>query len=139
VGLFRGATGHEFPRPRPSDPDFGCTLCRPPGEPRNVIPLPGGLGGFELALITVVVVLTGLDVPTGTAGVLLYRLVVIIVADYRVDRTLSCDRSRKLKVITISAYWFLLLIGGLATSYLSPGRQTPRAVVIARGCPPSIC
>ncbi|WP_459191864.1 lysylphosphatidylglycerol synthase transmembrane domain-containing protein [Halosimplex sp. J119] len=55
----------------------------------NVVPLPGGLGGFEVALAAVVVALAGLDLPVATAGVFLYRL---------------------------SNYWFVVLLGALASS-----------------------
>ncbi|ELZ20324.1 hypothetical protein C475_21162 [Halosimplex carlsbadense 2-9-1] len=58
----------------------------------NVVPLPGGLGGFEVALAAVVVALVGLDLPAATAGVFLYRL---------------------------SNYWFVVLLGGLAAGWVS--------------------
>ncbi|QLH77319.1 flippase-like domain-containing protein [Halosimplex rubrum] len=58
----------------------------------NVVPLPGGLGGFEVALAAVVVALVGLELPAATAGVFLYRL---------------------------SNYWFVVLLGGLATAWVS--------------------
>lgn len=60
----------------------------------NVVPTPGGLGGFELALTVVVSGITGLDVEASAAGVLLYRT---------------------------SNYWFVLLLGGFASAYLSVG------------------
>ncbi|WP_415380625.1 lysylphosphatidylglycerol synthase transmembrane domain-containing protein [Halosimplex sp. TS25] len=55
----------------------------------NVVPLPGGLGGFEVALAAVVVALVGIDLPAATAGVFLYRL---------------------------SNYWFVVLLGALAST-----------------------
>lgn len=58
----------------------------------NVVPLPGGLGGFELALITVVASLGGTDLAVGAAGVLLYRT---------------------------ATFGFVILAGGLAVAYLS--------------------
>ncbi|WP_123538250.1 lysylphosphatidylglycerol synthase transmembrane domain-containing protein [Halosimplex salinum] len=58
----------------------------------NVVPLPGGLGGFEVALAGVVVALVGVDLPAATAGVFLYRL---------------------------SNYWFVVLLGGLASLAMS--------------------
>ena len=58
----------------------------------NVVPLPGGLGGFEAALAAVVVALVGLELPAATAGVVLYRL---------------------------SNYWFVVLLGGLAATWTS--------------------
>ncbi|WP_436932305.1 lysylphosphatidylglycerol synthase transmembrane domain-containing protein [Halosimplex halobium] len=58
----------------------------------NVVPLPGGLGGFEVALAAVVVALVGLELPAATAGVFLYRL---------------------------SNYWFVVLLGGVAAALVS--------------------
>jgi len=58
----------------------------------NVVPLPGGLGGFEVALAGVTAAVGGLDLPTATAAVFLFRL---------------------------SNYWFLVLLGGLAAASLS--------------------
>lgn len=57
----------------------------------NAVPLPGGLGGAELAIGGTIVVLTGLDVPTAAAGVLLYRL---------------------------CAFWFLAALGGVCAAAL---------------------
>lgn len=58
----------------------------------NVVPLPGGLGGFEVALAAVTAALAAVDLPTATAAVFLFRL---------------------------SNYWFVVLLGGLAASSLS--------------------
>jgi uncharacterized protein (TIRG00374 family) len=58
----------------------------------NVVPLPGGLGGFEVALAAVTAAVGGFDLPTATAAVFLFRL---------------------------SNYWFLVLLGGLAAASLS--------------------
>jgi|GEM_PF-639304 len=58
----------------------------------NVVPLPGGLGGFEVALAGVTAAVGGLDLSTATAAVFLFRL---------------------------SNYWFLVLVGGLAAASLS--------------------
>jgi uncharacterized membrane protein YbhN (UPF0104 family) len=60
----------------------------------NVVPTPGGLGGFELALAAVVAGLAGIDIHESAAGVILYR---------------------------ISNYWLLLLLGGVASASLSLG------------------
>ncbi|MEF8851763.1 MAG: lysylphosphatidylglycerol synthase transmembrane domain-containing protein [Haloarculaceae archaeon] len=59
----------------------------------NVVPLPGGLGGFEVALAGVLVALVaGLELPAATAGVFLYRL---------------------------SNYWFVVLVGVVASAVVS--------------------
>ncbi|WP_436926589.1 lysylphosphatidylglycerol synthase transmembrane domain-containing protein [Halosimplex amylolyticum] len=58
----------------------------------NIVPLPGGLGGFEVALAGVLVALVGLDLPVATAGVFLYRL---------------------------SNYWFVVLLGAIASASVS--------------------
>ncbi|MFC7194908.1 flippase-like domain-containing protein [Halosimplex aquaticum] len=58
----------------------------------NIVPLPGGLGGFEVALAGVVVALVGIGLPAATAGVFLYRL---------------------------SNYWFVVMLGGLASLAVS--------------------
>jgi uncharacterized protein (TIRG00374 family) len=58
----------------------------------NVVPLPGGLGGFEVALAGVTAAVGGLELATATAAVFLFRL---------------------------SNYWFLVLLGGLAAASLS--------------------
>lgn len=57
----------------------------------NAVPLPGGLGGAELAIGGALVVLAGLDAPTAAAGVLLYRL---------------------------CAFWFLAALGGVCAATL---------------------
>lgn len=57
----------------------------------NVVPLPGGLGGAELALGGALVVLGGVDTTTAAAGVLLYR---------------CC------------AFWFLVALGGVCAAVL---------------------
>lgn len=58
----------------------------------NVVPLPGGLGGFEVALAAVIVALVGIEFPAATAAVFLYRL---------------------------SNYWFVVLVGVLASAVVS--------------------
>jgi uncharacterized protein (TIRG00374 family) len=58
----------------------------------NVVPLPGGLGGFEVALAGVTAALAPVDLPTATAAVFLFRL---------------------------SNYWFVVLLGGVAAASLS--------------------
>lgn len=68
----------------------------------NVVPLPGGLGGFEVAMAAVFAVLGVIPVPTATAAVFLFRL---------------------------SNYWFLLLLGGVAAASLSVGVSDPPPVV----------
>ncbi|WP_415380626.1 lysylphosphatidylglycerol synthase transmembrane domain-containing protein [Halosimplex sp. TS25] len=65
----------------------------------NVVPLPGGLGGFEVALAAVVAAMALVDLPTSTAAVFLFRL---------------------------SNYWFIVLVGGIAAGALSFGiRDAP--------------
>lgn len=68
----------------------------------NVVPLPGGLGGFEVALAGVTAVLGPVDLPTATAAVFLFRL---------------------------SNYWFLVLVGGVAAATLSVRVSDPPPVV----------
>lgn len=68
----------------------------------NVVPLPGGLGGFEVALAGVTAALGGVDLPTATAAVFLFRL---------------------------SNYWFVVLLGGLAATSLSVHVGDPPTVV----------
>ncbi len=60
----------------------------------NAVPLPGGLGGAELAVGGALVALAGLDLPTAAAGVLLYRL---------------------------CAFWFMAALGGLCAATLRVG------------------
>jgi uncharacterized protein (TIRG00374 family) len=66
----------------------------------NVVPLPGGLGGFEVALAAVIVALVGIEFPAATAAVFLYRL---------------------------SNYWFVVLVGVVASAVVSvrPSRAPP--------------
>lgn len=68
----------------------------------NVVPLPGGLGGFEIALAAVVAGLVGFGMPTATAGVFLYRL---------------------------SNYWLVVLLGGIASLSLSMRLADPPAAL----------
>lgn len=75
----------------------------------NVVPLPGGLGGFEIALAAVLVALVGLDLPTATAGVFLYRL---------------------------SNYWFVVLMGGIAAGAFSIRLTEPPPVLDPGGPEP---
>lgn len=58
----------------------------------NVVPLPGGLGGFEIALAGVVVALVGVELSAAAAGVFLYRL---------------------------SNYWFVVLLGAVGSAVVS--------------------
>lgn len=68
----------------------------------NVVPLPGGLGGFEIALAAVTATLSAADLTTATAAVFLFRL---------------------------SNYWFVVLLGGLAAASLSVRVSDPPPVV----------
>jgi len=68
----------------------------------NVVPLPGGLGGFEVALAAVFAALGVLSLPLATAAVFLFRL---------------------------SNYWFLVLVGGLAAASISVSVDDPPPVV----------
>ncbi|MEF8851764.1 MAG: lysylphosphatidylglycerol synthase transmembrane domain-containing protein [Haloarculaceae archaeon] len=68
----------------------------------NVVPLPGGLGGFEAALAAVTAAVGTLELSTATAAVFLFRL---------------------------SNYWFLVLVGGLAALALSVRVTDPPSVV----------
>lgn len=68
----------------------------------NVVPLPGGLGGFEVALAGVTAAIAPVDLPTATAAVFLFRL---------------------------SNYWFIVLLGGLAAASLSVRVSDPPPVV----------
>jgi uncharacterized protein (TIRG00374 family) len=68
----------------------------------NVVPLPGGLGGFEVALAAVTAALGAVDLPTATAAVFLFRL---------------------------SNYWFLVLLGGVAATSLSVTVADPPPIV----------
>jgi len=70
-----------------------------------VVPLPGGLGSVELVLVGLLVSLTGLDATHAVAVVVLYRL---------------------------STYWFLALVGALASVYsVTTVRSLPTAVADA--------
>lgn len=60
-----------------------------------LLPLPGGLGGVEVALTALLVDVGRLGAPAAAAAVLLYRL---------------------------SAYWFVLAVGGVALAALTAGR-----------------
>jgi uncharacterized protein (TIRG00374 family) len=60
----------------------------------NVVPTPGGLGGFEVALAAIIVALVGVEFPVATAGVFLYRLI---------------------------NYWLVVLLGGIASVLFSMG------------------
>ena len=62
----------------------------PAGDLVAVLPLPGGLGGTEIALAGLLAALAGLPLPRATAVVLLYRL---------------------------CSYWFLILVGGVASLF----------------------
>lgn len=68
----------------------------------NVVPLPGGLGGFEVAMASVFAVLGVVPFATATAAVFLFRL---------------------------SNYWFLVILGGLAAVSVSIGVNDPPPVV----------
>lgn len=67
----------------------------------NVVPLPGGLGGFEAGLAAVLVAVGNVGLETATAGVLLYR---------------------------VAAYWVLLVVCGLAAGSLSVSLRDPPGV-----------
>jgi hypothetical protein len=62
----------------------------PVGDLVAVLPLPGGLGGTEIALAALLAALAGLALPRATAVVLLYRL---------------------------CSYWFLILVGAVASVF----------------------
>lgn len=64
----------------------------------TMVPLPGGLGGYEVVLTGAIVALVGAEAAAAAAVVLLYRL---------------------------CSYWFLLLVGGLATAHASTATRTP--------------
>lgn len=64
----------------------------PAGNLLGFVPLPGGLGGVELAIGTVVVAAAGVGVQTAAAAVLLHRL---------------------------ATYWVPLLVGGLSSLFVS--------------------
>lgn len=64
----------------------------PAGNLLGFVPLPGGLGGVELAIGTVVVAATGVGVQTVAAAILLYRL---------------------------ATYWVPMLVGGIASVFVS--------------------
>ncbi len=70
-------------------------LAFPAGDLLNALPVPGGLGGVELATTALLVALTGLE--TSVAAVIAF-----------------CAR--------LCTYWFVLLIGGAASAVLSAGR-----------------
>jgi uncharacterized protein (TIRG00374 family) len=58
----------------------------------NVLPIPGGLGGYEAVGVGALLVFSGADRETAVAAILLFR---------------------------VASYWFPLALGGLATTYLS--------------------
>jgi uncharacterized membrane protein YbhN (UPF0104 family) len=58
----------------------------------NVLPVPGGLGGYEAVGVGVLLLFSGADREVAVAAVLLFR---------------------------VASYWFPLALGGLATTYLS--------------------
>lgn len=62
----------------------------PIGGLATTVPLPGGLGGVEVVLVTVLAATTGIGLVELGAVVILYRL---------------------------AAYWFVVLVGGLASTY----------------------
>lgn len=64
----------------------------PAGNLLGFVPLPGGLGGVELAMGTVVVAATGVAVPTAAAAILLHRL---------------------------ATYWAPMVVGGLSSLAVS--------------------
>lgn len=67
-------------------------LCAPLASLGGVVPLPGGTGGVEVVLASLLVATFGVAGDTATAGAILYRL---------------------------TTYWLHLGIGGLAAVYLS--------------------
>lgn len=64
----------------------------------TVVPVPGGLGGYEIVLAGAIVALLGVDTTAAAAAVLLYRL---------------------------CSYWFLLLVGGLSAAHASTIARAP--------------
>lgn len=71
----------------------------PAGGLAAFLPVPGGLGGTEAGTAAAVVALTSVTVDVATAGVLLSRL---------------------------ASYWFVVLVGGLCSLYLSVGLRNLR-------------
>jgi uncharacterized protein (TIRG00374 family) len=66
----------------------------PVGGLATVVPLPGGLGGLELAMTGLIAALTGIDLATAGAVVILYRL---------------------------CAFWFFVLVSGLCAAASAVG------------------
>lgn len=66
----------------------------PAGGLATLLPTPGGLGGTEVGTAAALVVLTGATVDVAAAAVLLYR---------------------------VASYWFVVLVGGASSLYLSVG------------------
>ena len=66
----------------------------------DILPLPGGLGGIEMVLATLLAAGTGMALALAAAVVVLYRL---------------------------CSYWFLILLGAVATAYSASGSVPSRS------------
>lgn len=74
---------------------FGVAfIVFPASDLFNALPVPGGIGGVELAIAALLVGLTGIDAASGAVIAFCVRL---------------------------CTYWFVLLLGGVATAILSTG------------------
>ena len=69
-------------------------LVLPASDLLNALPVPGGIGGVEVAMAALLVALTGIDVSVAAVAAFCVRL---------------------------CTYWFVLLLGGAATAVLSTG------------------
>ena len=65
----------------------------------DILPLPGGLGGVEIVLATLIATISSVTLPIAAAVVLLYR---------------------------ICSYWYLVLLGAVASAYTAAGVVTHR-------------
>jgi len=72
----------------------------------NVVPLPGGFGGFDVAVAALLTHLGDISLPTVAAALFLYRL---------------------------SNYWFVVLLGGVSSVALSVDIDDPPPVLDAEG------
>lgn len=72
----------------------------------TVVPLPGALGGFEIVLGAMLVALTGLELASVAAVVVLYRL---------------------------CSYWFMVLVGGASSAYSATTVRELAADGVAEG------
>lgn len=78
----------------------------PAGGLAAVVPLPGGLGGYEVGVAGGLVLLAGLAPATAAAAVILYRL---------------------------SAYWFLVVVGGVAAATSATVPRGPEGAPLVEG------